>query len=447
VNEMISLLRFSPLFSVLAIFVLAACSSEETILPGERIAIVAADQVDLAVNAEAATEGVLLPVARRNTIFGAPGQNASHSGGHFFFEGALNRAFSVDVGISAELGTEMAQPVANGQAVFTITPGGEVTASDIRTGATIWELDIDPSTDDTQLSSTGGLALAETPRGDELYVHANKKVLIALNAEDGAEKWRVDFDVFLGGGPTVGNGVIIVSDLDGRLYALSDLDGQELWNRVGAQSETGIIGSASPAVFGDEVINVGSDGELLALSLAQGEFFWGENLTPIELRTAIDGIADIRAHPVHDGGLIFVISHSGALFAFNAQSGWVIWEKPLRGIEMPWLSGQSLFVTTIDGRVFALRRRDGAPRWVSELPGAYDSHLSVAENAPRYTSAVVASGKVIVASSEGNLHILDAETGDQERRLSVGGAVTTPPIIANGTIFVINRSGELVAFR
>ncbi|MCE2517490.1 MAG: PQQ-binding-like beta-propeller repeat protein [Alphaproteobacteria bacterium] len=437
--------RFAS-FGLLAV-ALAACSSQETILPGERIAVIADDTADLVVDNAAAAEGPGLTAAIANSIFFAPGQNPSHSGGHFMVAAPLKRAFSVDVGVSAELGTEMAQPVANANAVFTITPGGVVKAVSSQNGDLIWEYDLDPSEDDSQLSGTGGIALASTNRGEELYVHANKDVLVALNADNGQEKWRVEFDVFLTGGPSAANGAVVVTDLDGRVFVLSDIDGGELWNRIGAQDETGIVGSASPAIFGNELINVGSDGELLSLSLEQGEFLWGENLTPIELRTAIDGIPDIRAHPVHDGGMVFIISHSGKLLAFNAQTGRVIWDQPLQGIEMPWLSGQTLFVTTVDGRIYALRRNDGAIRWVTELPGAYDPSLSVVEDAPSYTSVVVASEKVIVASSTGQLHVLNANTGQIEDSLSTSGAVTTAPIIANSTIFVINRSGELVAFR
>lgn len=439
--------RLKPLILMLSVWLIAGCSSDDVILSGERIAVVPNPETELTIDAEAASEGAGLPTTTRNTMFMAPGQNPGHRGGHFFIELPLKKAFSVRVGVGVDLGTDMAQPVANEEAVFTITPGGVLTASDVQTGDVIWSLDIDPSTDKTQLASSGGLALATTPRGDELYAHANKDVLVAFDAKDGTEKWRAEFDVFLSGGPTVGNGVIVVKDFDGRLYALSDLDGQELWNRIGTPDETGLVGSAWPAIFASEVVSAGSDGAILSLSLDRGDVLWSEDLTPIQLQTALESIADIRAHPIHDGGLIFAISHSGVLYAFNAQGGWVIWEKPLHGIEMPWLAGQSLFVTTIDGRVFALRRSDGATRWMTELPDAYDPSLAVVDGATHYTSAVVASGKVVVASSEGELHVLNAESGAEESTLNAGGSVTTAPIVANGTIFVLNRSGRLVAFR
>lgn len=432
----------------LSALALVACSSREPILPGDRIAISSgATSLNLVVDADAAGEGVGLPAALANDRFEGPGASAAHSGGHFAVQHPLKVAFREDVGISVDVGTEMAQPVANARAVFTLTPGGIVTASDAASGDLIWEIDLDPSEDETQLSTTGGLALGQRDGVDIIYGHASKNSLFALNAENGQIIWSKEFDVFLKGGPTVDRDVVIITDSEGRLYALSALDGDEVWNRIGSLEDTSIAGASFPAINGNDVILSGGDGEFLALSRDQGIFQWGENLSPIELRTALDGIPDIKAHPVHDGGFVFVITHSGMMFAFNAATGRMVWEQAIQGIEMPWVSGRSIYITTIDGRMVALRRNDGAVRWVTKLPGAYDPNLSVNEDAYRYTSAVVVSGKVVLASDQGSLFILDAETGRLEDKLSTKGAVTTAPIVANNTVYVINASGNLIAYR
>ena len=425
-----------------------ACSVSEPILPGERIAISSnTPDLMLQIDADAAAEGVKLPVALANKRFTSVGATPSHGGGHFAVELPLTKAFREDVGINADEGTVMAQPVANGEAVFTITPGGIVTASSAENDDLIWTLDIDPSEDETQLSVSGGIALGQRDGQDIIYVHAAKNTLFALNADNGKILWSQDFGVFLSGGPTVDSDILVIVDSEGRLYALSTFDGQIVWSRVGSLDDTQIAGASSPAINGDEIIHAGGDGEFLALSRTQGGFQWGENLSPIELRTALDSIVDINAHPVHDGGFVFVITNGGFMYAFNAVTGRIVWEQSIQGIEMPWVAGQTIYVTTIDGRIVALRKTDGAIRWVTEMPGAYDPNRPVVEDQITYTSAVVVSGKVVLASSEGKLFILDAETGRIETNLSTNGSVTTAPIVANNTVYLINRSGNLLAFR
>jgi hypothetical protein len=107
-----------------ASLVLAACSNNEVILPGERIDISAYDEQILSVNGSAASEGIAIGDDAVNLSFDAPGQNAGHSGGHFSVDLPLQQAFSTRVGIAAEEGTEIAQPVADEKAVYTVTPGG-----------------------------------------------------------------------------------------------------------------------------------------------------------------------------------------------------------------------------------------------------------------------------------------------------------------------------------
>ena len=118
-------------------------------------------------------------------------------------------------------------------------------------------------------------------------------------------KLAVEFPVFLADGPTVSNGVIVFTDLDGKLYALAQKDGELLWSRIGTQDSTRITGASFPAINDNEVIASGGDGEILSLSLNQGDFLWGENLTPLQLSTALDSIPDLRTHPCMMAGCLY----------------------------------------------------------------------------------------------------------------------------------------------
>lgn len=423
---------------------LSACSQNEIILPGERFAIVDTSTADkLSVNPEAAAEGALLPPVSTNPRFDTPGLDDGHGGGHLSVEFPLERAFSVRVGIAANEGTEMAQPVVNETAVFTITPGGEVVATATADGQRIWAVDIDPSTDKTQTSISGGMSLED----QDLIVHAGKNRLVSLNAETGAENWSLELAQYIVGGPTVAGGFVLITDINGRVYAITAATGEELWNRIGSQGQTRITGAAFPAIANDETIIAGGDGELISLSLDQGGFNWGDNLVPARLITALDTIADITAHPIHDGGLVVAVTQSGVMVAYNARTGRTIWEQNLRSINMPWLAGETIFVTTTNNQVYAMRRNDGAIRWKVDLPGMFDMNDPVAEDAIRHTGPVVVSGKVLVAGQEGSFHLINAETGALETSFSSGGAITTALTVAGNTVYTLDRSGRLSAWR
>ena len=155
-------IRHAQFITLLASSVLlAACSEKEVILPGERIAITAINDVDLSPDADASGENAGLAAINSNTRFVAPGQSPDHSGGHFSLELPLDRIFSTRVGIAADKTAEVAQPVADENAVYTVTHGGIVTATHASDGTRLWQFDIDPSTDKTQTSTSGGIALAD----------------------------------------------------------------------------------------------------------------------------------------------------------------------------------------------------------------------------------------------------------------------------------------------
>ena len=63
-------------------------------------------------------------------------------------------------------------------------------------------------------------------------------------------------------------------------------------------------------------------------------------------------------------------------------------------------------------------------------------------------SAVLASGRLLVASTEGELVTLSPETGEQLGSLELGGGgVSVPPAIADGTAFFLTSNATLVAVR
>ena len=83
----------------------------------------------------------------------------------------------------------------------------------------------------------------------------------------------------------------------------------------------------------------------------------------------------------------------------------------MTSIEMPWLAGNTIYVVTIDGRLFALRRNDGEVRWIAELPDALPVGVIASDTVPRYVNPVVASGQVFVIGRGGTAHVFDAQTG------------------------------------
>ena len=435
-------LHIVTMLACFGIFGISGCSEPEMILPGQRIAV--SQQIDLLpVDQEAFVEGAGLPSALTTLTASHPGLNAGHAGGHLSLELPLNERWDSKIGKGGDEFVELAVPVVGAGRVFAVSTFGEVSALDIETGKLSWRVSIEDFEDDAIPGISGGLAIS----GSVVFVHGGGHNLAALSVEDGSILWSRRFELPLRGGPTVhAKRALAVTDIDANLFMLRIDNGLTLWDQTGLPSGTILYGAPSPAIFNSQLAVAAHGGELSLLDADNGDVIWTDSLATFYPRTPLQGLGDIRAHPVHDGGLVFAVSQSGRTAAYAARSGLLLWDLPIGGIEMPWVAGDSVFMVTLDGRLYAIRRNDGAIRWVTELPGVLPIGSVAAENIPRYVGPVVAAGKVIVVSEDGEILIFNADTGALEDNAEVGGRVVTAPQLAAGMMFILDNSGNLTAF-
>jgi len=421
---------------------LSACSESELILEGKRVSVIAANEM-IAVDQAAAAEGAGLPEMIDVVRAGHAGLSAGHTGGNVKVELPFKQVWRASIGGAGSQLTELAQPVVADGQVFTVTPTGKVTAFDVKTGKANWQVSVEDFTDDPLPGIAGGLAVA----GDRLFVHAGGRVLAALSAKDGSTLWSISLRLPVRGGPTIiGQEAVAVTDLDGNIFTYASKDGALFWQRSGLPVNTIVYGAPSPAYANDQLAVAGYGGDISLMEANSGQVIWSDTLAASSPKTPLQGLGDIRAHPVFDGGLVLAVSQAGQIAAFNARSGLLLWDQPIGGIEMPWLAGKSVFLLTIDGRLYSLRRSDGAVRWTAELPGALPAGVFASEDIPRYVGPIVAAGKIMVISKSGSLFEFNADTGVGGKVMQVGTDIVTAPQLSNGMMFVLSGNGTLTAF-
>lgn len=422
-----------------AAFALAACSQAEVILPGERESVLPATGF-ISVDAQAALDGSGLPEATILADARHPGLTGAHSGGHLRYAGTLQRRWEARIAGAPDETVELPQPIIIDDQVLAIGADAVITAFDLETGEERWRRAIDVLEDDPLPGVVGGVA----SNGDVLIAHAAQRRLEALSAETGELLWAVSHEQPLRGGPTLTDqNSAIVTDIDGRIYVYRLNDGELLWQRAGLPINTIVFGVSAPAAAGDKIVLAGAAGEVAIHDAVSGNLVWADSLASFNPRTPLEELGDIRAHPVVRDGVAYIISQSGRMVAYQLNSGLSVWEQSVGGIEMPWLAGETLFVVTLDGRLYALRLSDGAARWVAELDGALPLGQIAANDLPRYVGPIVADGLVYVLSSTGQLYGYDAETGTQKVNSNLGGRITTAPQIAQNVMVILQTSGRL----
>jgi len=438
--------RLAPALAVLALLSLTACGAGDFFgedakkpLPGERIAVLAADDL---IKADSTLEAVpvVLPPPYRNTEWSQSGGNPSKNPGHLAAAEALERAWSSSIGTGGDdEAALLSQPVVVGGRIFVIDAEADLIALDPQDGRTLWTKDL--GVDDDDAVFPGGIAA----EGDVVYAATGIGEAMALSAADGRELWRVRLSGPVRGAPTVVNGQVYVVTLENRTIALSAADGRRLWEHQGINEVAALLGGASPAVTGSTVLTPYSSGELYALLAENGRVVWVESLSSIRSLSAIARLADIRGNPVIDRDLAFAISHAGRMVAIDVRTGARVWERPIGSVHMPWVAGDYIFLTALNGEVVAMSRRDGRVRWVHRLPPFED--MEDREDPIQYTGPVLVGDRLLVGSSDGFVYAISPYTGELLGHIEVGDAVYVSPVVADGSVYILSDDGTLHAYR
>lgn len=384
---------------------------------------------------------VTVPAAVANDSWTQPGGNAAKSMGHVQLGAALTPAWTASIEGSSNTARLNSAPVVAGGRVYTIDVTATVRAFDARTGAAAWSSRITKEGEKSSVAFGGGVAVGE----GRVYATSGYGVAAAFDATSGAQVWRVDLGTPLRGAPAVDGGRVYVLTQDNQLYALGAADGKTQWDSTGTVEQAGLLSAGAPAVAQDTAVVGFSSGELNALRVENGRVVWQDALARTGRSTALAALTDIDASPVIDRGRVFAIGHGGRMAALELATGQRVWERNLAGTSTPWVAGDFIFAVTIEGELVAVTRGEGKVKWVTQLPKWRDEEDK--KGAVRWAGPVLAGDRLLLTGTNGELIAVSPITGEVLSRTEVGGVIYQPPIVADGTLYVLNDEGRLTAFR
>lgn len=307
---------------------------------------------------------------------------------------------------------------------------------------------------------------------DTVYANDVYGQVYAFNRETGDRKWQVSIGVDVASGVGLGEGVIYIGSLEGDVIALSQLDGSELWRTniaseilappqtngsilvvqtnegklFGLNANTGeflwryeaklplltLRGTATPQLFGNNLITGFANGKIAALSAADGVLFWERRVAYPQGITDVERVVDVDGSPVVSGNTVYSTSFNGYLTAI-APNGRVRWTQKVSSHHSPLVVDGRVFVTAADGVLHSFDAETGMPLWNNNL--LLYRKLSAPQNL---------SGFVVVGDYRGYLHVFDPELGVIIGRARFDKDGIRSPMVSDGTyLYVLGNDGEL----
>ena len=270
---------------------------------------------------------------------------------------------------------------------------------------------------------TGAAVFSSPAIGSDgtVYVGSDDDYLYALNAADGAQKWKFQIGTFFSS-PAIGSdGTIYVGSKDNYLYAINP-DGSLKW-----KFQTGRDGvRSSPAIGSDGTIYVGSDDTYLYALYPDGPQKW-------KFQTG----GYVPSSPaIGSDGTIYVGSYDTYLYALNPdgtqkwkfQTGAGVFSSPAIG------SDGTIYVGSDDTYLYAINS-DGTQKW------KFQTGAAVFSSSP----AIGSDGTVYVGSKDNYFYAINPN-GTQKWKFKTGHVVYSSPAIgSDGTVYVGSGDDYLYA--
>lgn len=409
-------------------------------LPGERISILALEQT-LEADAGLADLDVRLPPPYKNANWPQAGGVPSHAMYHLSLGDDLKEVWRVSIGDGSDDENRMfSSPViANGQ-VYTMDASARVRAFLAEDGTQLWEANLTPEDEDEGNIGGGvsfeyGRVFATTSYGD----------VVALNGENGEVIWKTNLGVPLRAAPTIAEDHVFAITFDSRVFALNVETGEIEWDFEGGVETTGLLGAASPAYANGSIVVPFASGEVFTLRALNGQESWSEQLVRRRAYSSLTSLTDINAFPVIDRGIVYAASYSGRMIAVDMRSGNRLWDQEISTLQTPWIAGDFLFVVSTDGELVCLARQNGLIRWVSPL-GKYDDPEDK-KGLIIWSGPILASDRLILVSNYGKAVAVSPYDGSILGEIELSDNASIPPVVADGTLYVLTDDAELVALR
>ena len=311
----------------------------------------------------------------------------------------------------------------NDKTVTVANSEGVLVALDAASGAELWR---------TALGAQIAAGVGSDGKVSAVVTRAND--LLVLDA--GREIWRQRLPAPSFTAPVVAGGRVFLLTADRAVTAFDALSGRKLWNQQRPGESLVLRQSGVLLAVGDTLV-AGIGGRLAGLNPGNGTIRWEAPIASPRGTNDIERLVDLVGPVARDGAVVCARAFQAAVGCVDTARGTLLWSKS--GLGSVGLHGDDKFVFGVesDGKVIAWRRGDGDRAWVSERL----LHRSL--------SAPLAVGRsVVVGDESGWVHWLSREDGSILTRMTTdGSALVSGPVLADGTLVVVTRNGNVFGFK
>ena len=328
-------------------------------------------------------------------------------------------------------------PIVFGGDVYAINSRGDLICLSLKDGKKKWDINIAKQPDD------GIFAGGMTANENKLYIAANTGDIVAVDVKKQQIVWRKKLNYQFRCTPLYAFGKLIAMSVDGKAVALDSKTGNVVWKKSNEADITMIAGSATPALYGQNVICAYNAGDVKSYDVEIGTENWNDTLFATNNSDSGAVVNNIVASPVVNKGHVLVTTSESNIVMFDATTGIRLWEKEIGTLHVPIINAGWVFVLTQSGQVVCLTENEGKVKWIANAKDLLNEKY---KDNVEFTGILLINGDVTVFTDLGNILKLDVATGQLKSQKKIDGmASITQPIVVDSKLITVTSRAKVYA--
>ena len=288
-------------------------------------------------------------------------------------------------------------------------------------------------------------ALAEPViSGNKVFQGTMEGYLYAMNlgiqGEDGLISWKFKANGSVNTAVEVKDGIVYFGSNGGNFYALNEENGKVIWQfKVNNAQGSSRKYFSTPVVSNGEVFVGGSDKKMYAFEAKTGKVKW-EVLADDWIRSS-PKVVENGVYFASIGGVVYFVSHNGKIKWSKKISTHAIYAD-LVGKD------NKLLVTDSNLKMYCLNNK-GKLQWEKNILQGFENKdgerifTDQLSGGTYYQSKpTAANGSLFFGTPSGFLYSVEADTGKENWKFEMGGAISVGAAIANGKVYAGQQGGE-----
>jgi outer membrane protein assembly factor BamB len=275
---------------------------------------------------------------------------------------------------------------------------------------------------------------------NKIYVADNIGFIYSLSIETGKVFWIKNHSIPFKSKIKIFDEKIYLINQDNRLLCLDINKGTLIWDNRSITSFIKTQNFLSLAISNEgDLISLDSSGNLLKVNAKNGRFYWSLSIEKTGLLQGSNFF--VSSNITIDGRDIF-FSTPTSIFSYNLDNGYINWSKNIPSKNTPIVDDNHVFTVSDSGYFVNLDRKKGEIIWSTNILKI----LKKKKQNAKIVGFILGSGKIYALSSNGYLIVSSALSGKVEYSKKVAKSISAPPIVSNGSLYILTEDSRILGF-